>query len=67
MTIKELDEFYELSQKMLDCSYLYSICQHDCDGMGSCKMFAEPNNKGCLKMREYYLKLRDSKSENLKD
>ena len=67
MTIKELDEFYELSQKMLDCSYLYSICQHDCDGMGSCKMFAEPNDKGCLKMREHLLECRNSIGENLKD
>ena len=67
MTISELDEFYELSQKMLECSYLYSICQHKCDGMSSCKMFAEPNDQGCLKKREHLLELRNSIGENLKD
>ena len=49
-----IDELYE--QAMYQ-EYLYSICQHQCDGMSNCKMFAEGNNIGCLKAYHYYLDL----------
>ena len=48
------DELYETA---MDYFHLYSICQHECDGMSSCKMFAEDNDKGCLKCYYYYLNL----------
>ncbi len=49
-----IDELYE---KAMNQEYIYSICQHECDGMGNCKMFAEGNNIGCLKSYYYYLDL----------
>lgn len=49
-----IDELYE--QAMYQ-EYLYSICQHQCDGMNNCKMFAEGNDIGCLKTYHYYLNL----------
>ena len=48
------EKLYEMA---MDFFYLYSICQQECDGMGSCKMFAEENNKGCLKSYNYYMNL----------
>ena len=49
-----IDELYE---QAIYQEYLYSICQHQCDGMGNCKMFAEGNDIGCLKTYHYYLNL----------
>lgn len=48
------DELYEIA---MDYFHLYSICQQECDGMNSCKMFAKDNDKGCLKCYYYYLNL----------
>lgn len=48
------ENLYEIA---MDYLYLYSICQQECDGMNSCKMFTEDNDKGCLKCYNYYLNL----------
>ena len=55
----------ELYEKAMTQEYLYSICQHECDGMSNCKMFAEGNDIGCLKSYYYYLGLIE-KNERLK-
>lgn len=47
----------KLYETAMDFLHLYSICQQKCDGMKSCKMFVEENDKGCLKNYHYYLKL----------
>ena len=57
------DELYELA---MEWHHFYSICQQSCDGMGSCKLYAGENDKGCLKWFNYYYNLAKEQSENLK-
>ena len=58
-----IDELYEIASNQYT---LYTICQHDCDGMKDCKMFASGNDIGCLKSYYHCLNLiKIYQSENL--